>query len=55
MKMLLMMMTVSLASTGACVNAQDLLGSVSDEAGKPIKDTMISIYTARPRIGPGVL
>jgi hypothetical protein len=35
--------------------AQDLTGRVTDEAGEPIIGALIAIYTARQRVGPGVL
>ena len=33
----------------------DLEGKVTDAAGQPIADVSVLVYTARPRVGPGIL
>ena len=33
----------------------DLTGSVVTEAGRPIQDATVFIYTAGPRVGPGYI
>jgi hypothetical protein len=33
----------------------DLKGKVTDSTGQPIADVSVLVYTARPRVGPGVL
>lgn len=43
------------AITCVPLNAQDLKGHVTNADGKPLANTLVAIYTAHPRVGPGVL
>jgi hypothetical protein len=39
----------------SAATSSDLAGQVVDAAGKPIPQATVFIYTARPRVGPGVI
>ena len=53
------MVAVTLILAALTVSAEptagDLVGKVVDSAGKPIPAATVFIYTAKPRIGPGIL
>lgn len=54
MKEMMSLVALSLGM-GNIAAAQSVSGRVTDEAGQPVQHAVVSIYTARPRVGPGVL
>ena len=37
------------------LNAEDLAGTVTKADGEPLAGALVAMYTAHPRVGPGVL
>ena len=44
-----------LATAWPPLHAQELKGVVTTSSGQPISGALVSMYTAHPRVGPGVL
>ena len=55
MKTILLAVYLVATTTGFPVNAEELKGTVNQVNGEPLSGALVAIYTAHPRLGPGVL